>query len=454
MSWEIVMPQLGLSMDSGQIIQWLKATGDPVKAGDILFEVESDKATVEVEATANGTLHIQLGPDDGDIPVGGVVGYVLAAGEQAPANDLPELQLAETEPKASTVGPVLIKTTTVPTLQMRRLPSSPAARRRAEELDVDWTLATPTGPNGRIKERDVVALAASMRPQIVKPVVNGVKDNVSPVARKLADAVGVDLTHIAKQRPNQRIERRHIEDYLRAALQGAEDQTIDKPERTPMTHVRKVIARRMVESSQTNAAVTLTTEADATDLVDIRNTIKNDPVKEIAPSYNAMLARIAALALQQFSELNASIDGEHIILHPTVHVGVAVDTEHGLLVPVVRNVQDKGLLALTIEMNALFARVINGIAKPEELSGSTFTITNLGVYDIDFFTPIINQPEGAVLGIGRLTERVIVHHGKIAIRTMLALSLTFDHRLVDGAYAAQFLQRIKQSIEQPYLWLV
>jgi pyruvate dehydrogenase E2 component (dihydrolipoamide acetyltransferase) len=172
------------------------------------------------------------------------------------------------------------------------------------------------------------------------------------------------------------------------------------------------------------------------------------------PSYNVLIAKLVAAALMEHPHLNASLDGDELVYWNTVNIGIAVDTERGLVVPVVPDVQEKSIRQLAPAVNDLLSRAADGKALPDELTGGTFTITNLGYLDIDAFTPIINPPECAVLGVGRLLEKMVVVDGEPAIRTMVALSLTFDHRLVDGAPAARFLQRVKQYIEQPYLWLV
>ena len=209
----------------------------------------------------------------------------------------------------------------------------------------------------------------------------------------------------------------------------------------------------MTLSEQTYAPVTLTTEIDATELVRLREVLKGDPHTTAAPSYNVLLTKIVAKALCEYPDLNTSLEGNEIVYWPTVNIGVAVDTERGLVVPVVRDAASKSVSDLTLEMNDLLGRAAQGKATANELTGGTFTITNLGVYDIDAFTPIINPPECGVLGVGRLRKQMVVVNDQPAVHTMLVLSLTFDHRLVDGAPAARFLQRIKQLCEQPYLWL-
>jgi pyruvate dehydrogenase E2 component (dihydrolipoamide acetyltransferase) len=197
----------------------------------------------------------------------------------------------------------------------------------------------------------------------------------------------------------------------------------------------------------------LATKVDATELVELREAIKKDRPERIPPSYNVLLAALVARALVDHPRLNASLRDDEIVFHETVNIGIAVDTERGLVVPVLCDVQTKSLPVLAEETDQLLTRAAQGKALPDELAGGTFTITNLGVYDIDAFTPIINLPECAVLGVGRLVPELILIDGQPANRTMLTLSLTFDHRLVDGAPAARFLQRVKQFVEQPYLWL-
>jgi pyruvate dehydrogenase E2 component (dihydrolipoamide acetyltransferase) len=463
MAHEIVMPQLGLSMDSGEIIQWLKKSGERVQAGELLLEVESDKSAVEVEAVESGILYIVREAGSGAIPVGEVIAYLLADGEQPPTAE-------------AATAPVVMPAGSGKGLQAAsagqarqnwprpdRPPSSPAARRRAAELGLDWRLAVPTGRGGCIKERDVLVLAAT---RTAAPAVSAPPAEVaiSPVALRLAESAGLDVHALARQHPGKRLERADVEEAIRRALTasrgadgGAGVPVADHrapSHRQSVGSVRRVIAERMAASARTNASVTLTTEADASELVKIRESLKASPVMGVVPSYNAMFAALTARALVEYPYMNASLDGGTIVFWEAVNIGVAVDTERGLVVPVVRDVQNKPLRTLAQEMDDLLARASQGKALPDELTGSTFTLTNLGMYEVDAFTPIINPPECAVLGIGRLVQKVIVAGGEQTIRTMVSLSLTFDHRLVDGAPAARFLQRIKQLVEQPYLWLV
>ncbi|MDR3573509.1 MAG: dihydrolipoamide acetyltransferase family protein [Anaerolineaceae bacterium] len=472
MAHEIVMPQLSLSMDNGQIVSWLKHNGDKITSGDILLEVESDKATVEVEAVESGILQIVLGPTDGEIPVGAVIGYTLAENEQAVEKASPAapvstgaVPLAAPEDKSA---PAVMENDHQQ--QFRRLPSSPLARRKAAELKIDWQQATGTGRGGRIKERDVLRFSqqqAQVVPAPVQTAAAALPLELTPLAQRIANDYGLETALLAKLMPGKtRIDRQDVEQALRQLVKERQSAPASlnvephlapalpaAPRREPMGAVRKRIAERMMLSEQSFAPVTLTTEVDATELVHVREALKNDPHTSEVPSYNVLFTRIASKALAEYPDLNSSLDGNEIIHWPTVNIGVAVDTNRGLVVPVVHDVTARSTSNLTHEMNDLLGRAAQGKALPAELTGGTFTITNLGVQEIDAFTPIINPPECAVLGIGRLHKQMVVVDDQPAVRTMLVLSLTFDHRLVDGSPAARFLQRIKQLCEQPYLWL-
>ena len=463
MAIEIVMPRLGWTMEEGTLAEWLKQDGDPVEVGDIIFTVESDKALNEVEAFDAGILRIP--PDSPSIgtimPVGTLLAYLVQPGEVAPFEMQPE---PSREPKGikakvamqPTAVAHLQQTTTDSTPRHPRRRSgptiSPRARRIAIELGIDWPSLNGSGRTGRIVERDVRAAAQEPRT---------VEIRVSPVARQVAADLGVNLEELAAQMPGKRIERADVET---AAASAARPTIVSQPvpatnQVIPISSVRQVIAKRMTTSIQTTAPVTLTTEVDATELVRLRRQLKNDPMaaSQPVPTYNDLLSKLAAQALIEHPALNARLEGEQLVISGSVHIGLAVDTERGLLVPVLRDVQTKSLRQIAQETTALIEQARVGKLSTFELSGGTFTISNLGMYDIDAFTPIINLPECAILGVGRIVPKQVVvdvDTEQMAIRQMMFLSLTFDHRLVDGAPAARFLQRIKQFIEQPYLWLV
>jgi pyruvate dehydrogenase E2 component (dihydrolipoamide acetyltransferase) len=324
----------------------------------------------------------------------------------------------------------------------------------AKELGVDWTTLVGSGRTGRIVERDVRAAAQ----------LGSARTRVTPLARRVAQQAGVDVEELAGQLPGKRITRADIEAATRVSagpspvpIRAIPPATAAGPGK-PMSQVRRIIADRMAASAHTVAPVTLTTDADATELVALRGRIKQALAgsSRPIPSYTDLLARLVSLLLQEHPALNSSLAGETIIQHEAVHVGIAVDTEQGLLVPVVRDAHLKSIQRIAAESAELIARARAGKSRADDLGGSTFTITNLGMYDIDAFTPIINLPDCAILGLGRIIARQVVIDEDaeiVAIRKMLVLSLTFDHRVVDGGPAARFLQQVKRWIEQPYAWV-
>jgi pyruvate dehydrogenase E2 component (dihydrolipoamide acetyltransferase) len=444
---EVILPKLGQTMEEGAIIEWIKKEGDTVARGDLLFTVESDKAVLEVEATAKGFLRKILVPEGQVVPVLAAVAIITrTADEDISSYKAPAVTLATTPDPARVraEGPPQPKTAPkgLPVREVGRTFASPRARKTAREKGLDLALLTGSGPSGRIVERDVLDYLAS-RPK------------ATPMALKAADALGVDMTQVTGTGISGRITRADVET---AAPTGAPSPA-ETPavETVPMTGLRRIIAERMAASDTATARVTLVTEADATAFVEIREQLKESVTEEwgFAPGYNDLLGLIVVRALCEFPYMNARLNagGESIEQLKRVHLGMAVDTERGLLVPVIRHAETKGLRAFGAELRTLVERARSGKSLPDDLSGGTFTITNLGMYDIDAFTPIINLPEAAILGVGRIQPKPVVLDGKIVARDMWALSLTFDHRLVDGAPAARFLQYIKRLVENPYLLL-
>ncbi|MBI1282590.1 MAG: hypothetical protein GC179_30970 [Anaerolineaceae bacterium] len=483
MAIEIVMPKLGWTMEEGTLVEWMKQDGDAVQPGDIMFTIESDKALQEVESFEAGIFRI---PPDSDVvgkalPVGTVLAYIVQAGEAAPFENIPPPQPSPVNEGGSKIPPPQPTLDTFagsvlqqpiatgegasqpnyslpPSLVQNGngvLPNiSPRARRVAHELGIDWTNLKGSGRTGRIVERDVRAAAEAVPAMVSAP-------QISPVARRAAEELGVDVSALAAQMPGQRITREHVERAAQPPIPApAGTSPISANEtRTPIPRLRQVIAERMSASSQTTAPVTLTTEVDASELVNLRQGLKATGQSDTrpVPSYNDLLAKLVGEALAQHPQLNARIDGDSIVTSETVNMGFAVDTERGLFVPVVRDIRNKSIRQITAEGVRLVASAREGSLKSEDMNGGTFTITNLGMYEIDAFTPIINLPQCAILGVGRIVAKQVVMDAeaeKVAIRQMMFLSLTFDHRLVDGAPAARFLQTVKRFIEQPYLWLV
>lgn len=462
MATEIIMPRLGWTMEEGVFGGWLKQDGDEVQAGDLLFMVETDKATQEIEAFAGGILRIPPnGPKVGDvIGVGAVLAYLTQPGESLPQAVAPETAAPEHGGSTPAAEGVAAATQAAHGARARRdgFPAiSPRARRVATELGVDWTQLQGSGRTGRIVERDVRAAAQEMAQQAATQAPSRAeKVRVSPVAQRMAEDVGVDLAELAQQAPGRRIARKDVQAAL-AAREGASEEGAAgaSAESVPVSRIRRLIAQRMVESSRDTAAVTLTTEADATELVALREQFKAvlRPRGQAVPSYNDLLIKLTGLALQEHPLLNATWTDEEILLHEQIHIGLAVDAPGGLLVPVVRDVQRRSLRQISSESARLIEAALAQQITPDDLQGGTFTITNLGMYGMDAFTPIINLPQCAILGVGRIIAKPWVVDDQVVPRRMMALSLTFDHRIVDGAPAARFLNTVREYIETPALWL-
>jgi pyruvate dehydrogenase E2 component (dihydrolipoamide acetyltransferase) len=447
MASEILMPRLGWSMEEGVFGGWLKQDGETVRAGDLIFTVEGDKATQEVEAFDNGVLRIPPnGPQPGDIiPVGARLAFILRPGESIPAE-----------------GSNVKRQSKIQNLKSK-IAISPRARRVAHALGVDWMQLTGSGATGRIVERDIRAAATQTtqqnRAQRRTQRAPAPGRDATPVAQRMAQEAGINLSDLVAQRAGGKIDRADVEAAIAAhtaAKPGSAPEGNSTSETIPVTRIRRLTAQRMVESAHTTAPVTLTTEADATALVALRQQIKsaltarNLPV----PSYNDLLIKLVAIALYEHPLLNATWTEQEILVHEDIHIGLAVDTAEGLIVPVVQSVATKSLRQIAVETKSLIERAHARQLSPDDLQGGTFTITNLGMYNIDVFTPIINLPQCAILGVGRIVKRPAVIDDEIVPRQLITLSLTFDHRIVDGAPAARFLNTVREYVEEPVLWLV
>jgi pyruvate dehydrogenase E2 component (dihydrolipoamide acetyltransferase) len=469
MATEIRMPRLGWTMEEGIFGEWLKHDGDKIQAGDFLFTIEGDKATQEIEAFDSGILRIPPNAaKPGDlITVGTVLAYTVRLGESFDFENkstTTATTLAVAPQEATAAVAASAEQSKIQNLKLvlegSKIAISPRARRVANELGVDWSGLTGSGSTGRIVERDIRAAAALAATKAVEQPAAEPEEKVraTPIAVRMAQEAGIDLAELAAQKPGVRIDRADVEAAIAAQTITSSAPPATTPpaaETIPVTNIRRLIAQRMLESAQGTASVTLTTEIDATALVKLREELKAAfaPRGYAVPSYNDLFAKLTAVALQEHPLLNARWQGDEIVLNKAVHMGIAVDTPEGLLVPVVRNVHSQNLREIAAQSKALIEKALARKLSAAELQDGTFTITNLGIYNIDAFTPIINPPQCAILGIGRIVKKPAVVGEKIKARDMVALSLTFDHRIVDGAPAARFLDLVRQLIQTPVLWL-
>lgn len=447
---QIIMPKLGLTMTHGTITEWLKAPGDAAKAEEALCAYETEKVTLELVAPADGVLVEILAPAGTTIPANTPVCEFRVAGEQAVA-----------APRAP---------------QMRPVVATPKSRRLAREWGIDLLALAGSGPAGRVQASDVivahtVAATAGRAASGAAPAPAPLPVRATPLARRIATAEGIDLAAVPGSGAEGTVTREDVEQAVRAEVQRrpgptpAADRPQPQPQPAPVQPVpgeqvvphsalRRTIAQRMSQSSVSAPHVTLMTEAEATNLVSARSQLNQELSAADKVSYNALLAALVAKALREYPALNArwEEDGTHLL--PEVNIALAVDTERGLMTPVLREVDRLNLAAVQAGYGALVSRALAGKSLPDDFTAGTFTITNLGGVDIDGFTPIINPPQAAILGVGRIIEKPVARDGAVVIRPMVTLSLSFDHRIVDGAPAARFLQRIKQLVERPMALLL
>jgi pyruvate dehydrogenase E2 component (dihydrolipoamide acetyltransferase) len=429
MAIEIRVPRLGWSMEEGTLTHWLKQEGDFVRKGDAVFVLEGEKATQDIESFDEGVLRLlPTGPQPGEVVrVGQVVALLLAEGEAPP----PTIDVTPPAGKPASVAPP----------PRAALAGGPAARRLARKLQAEVTemVGRATDDRSLVSEPPRTVLSA-LHLRTGEPL-------ASPRARRAAVAMGVDLTTLTPSGIGGRIRER---DVLAAAGNEAAER------RYAPSSVRKTIAQRMLESHLNTAPVTLTTEVDATNLVALREQFRLAAARSeaIVPSFTDFLMKFTALALVEHPALNSRWQDNQVIESAAVHLGLAVDTNIGLLVPVVRNVEQVSLRRLAAQTKELIGRAQSRQLSAEQMQGGTFTLTNLGAYGIDAFTPIIHDRQTAILGIGRIRKLPAVVGDAIVPRDRLALSLTFDHRIVDGAPAARFLQTLSQAIEHPAAWLI
>jgi pyruvate dehydrogenase E2 component (dihydrolipoamide acetyltransferase) len=440
---EVLIPKLGLTMEYGLIEEWLVAPGTQVEPGDPLLRLATDKVDVEVEAEGSGLFHPVV-ESGAELPPGALIGWLLEVGEELPA------AAAGTPPAQEAPAPA------------GRLFSSPNARRIARERGIDIAGLNGTGPGGRIITADVLDAAAAQptapaaaqhtppaAAQQAAPATTGPR-SVTPLVRRDAAAAGVDLAAVVGSGPGGKILRSDVAaTAARPAPEGAPEASV-----IPLTGMRGVIATRMHASLQEMAQLTLGTEATMDAAVALRAQLKEQwqqagiPV----PTITDLVVRAAALALREHPRLNASVYDDAIHIQPEINVGLAVALEEGLMVPVLKRADQLPLSAIAAESRRLAQAARAGRLTLPELEGGTFTVSTLGSFGIDFFTPVITPGQVAILGVGRLRDSVrwAGENGTTPVRTqVLTLSITFDHRAVDGAPAAEYLRSVAARLANP-----
>ena len=434
----VTLPALGETVDTSTIERWLKKEGDTVATGDILCEITTDKATLEVESYYKGTLLKVVAAEGAELPVGALIAVVGDPGEEIP-DDI----LAEVAPRAAADGaaappagapePVAAEaapSAAEPAAPPGRVFASPRARRTARERGVALAGIQGTGPGGRIVEADVTA-AAGAAPAV----------KASPLARRLAERQGVDLAAARGTGPGGKVMKADV-------LAAARAPAVSPGTVVPLTAMRRIVAERMLHSKQTAPCYYLQMDVDMTDLAELRSKL-NAGAGDGKISFNDFIIKAAALALKAFPQVNSRWVEGGIERRGAAHVGLAVALEEGLVVPVVRDADTKPLGEIACETTDFARRARSKKLLPDEYQDGCMTVSNLGMFGIRTFVPVVNPGESTILGLGVIQDSVVCRHGGIQIRKMMSMMLSVDHRLVDGAVGAQFIEMIRDLLEAP-----
>jgi pyruvate dehydrogenase E2 component (dihydrolipoamide acetyltransferase) len=399
---EVTMPRLSDTMEEGTIVAWHKQPGDRVERGDVLAEIETDKATMDLEAYDAGVLEQIVVPAGETVPIGTVVAVVGSGEGAAAAPAAPAKVPAEVAAPVPAPAPA-------PPGNGERVKASPMARAVARDLGVDLSTLAGSGPGGRIVKADV---ESALRAPTAEPALAAPAAAPAPAAPASAPA--------------------------------------DDVEEIPLTNVRKVVARRLVESMQSAPHFYLTSVIDAEALVAFRGELNEKLAGEgIKLSMNDLIVKACATALRANPEINVSWAGDKILRHRRIHLGIAVALEEGLIVPVVRDADQKSVTQISREAKALVEKARAGKLTPNEFQGGTFTISNLGMFGVDHFTAVINPPEAAILAVGATTPEPVARDGRVVVRHTIKLTLSIDHRALDGAAGARFLALLEAILEDP-----
>ena len=402
----IIMPKMGDAMEEGTLVRWLKQEGELVKEGEPIAEIATDKATIELEAPASGVLRGIRVQEGATVPINTPLAYILSEGETLPEESKRDGAAPSPAVAPPTVSPPPEARVAAAPAAEERIKASPLARKIAQEHGIDLRLLQGTGPQGRIVERDVLAYLEKMRPPVPAPA-----PAVAPAAPALAIAARTE----------------------------------------PLNRLRQITAQRTTEAKQTIPHFYLTMEIDMEEALALRAQL-NSLEESLRISVNDMIVKACAVALEKHPIVNASYQDGQLVYPDGIHIGIAVAVEEGLLVAVVRHCEGKSLRRIAQEAQALVQKAREGKLLPDEMTGNTFTVSNLGMFDIDEFSAIINPPASAILAVGAVKKLpVVLEDGSIQPRARMKVTLSCDHRVLDGATGARFLQELKRVLENPVL---
>lgn len=449
MPQEIIMPKLGLTMTQGKITKWLKKVGDPVAKGEVVVEIETDKISYEVEAPINGYI-VKILVEEGEDKE---ITAPLCIVEEK--NEL--IGTPETKPKIQNMDNL-----------EKRIFITPIAKKTARENKLDYSGLTGSGPNGRIVKKDILNLLSE------KTMGDDNRVKITPIAKKMALDNGIDYMKLKGSGPDGRI----VKEDILSAIQKKEEMkavheektevikeaVLEKPidsdkavaRRIPFSGMRRVIATRLSQSKHDIPHVYFKTVIDAANMIELKNKLSESVKLRTGNklSLNDIIIKAVAAAIREFEEVNVSLINDEIVYFSSINIGMAVSVEKGLVVPVIKGADKMSLSEINKKSGELISKARGGNLTLDEMSGGTFTISNLGSYDIDEFSAIINPPESAILAVGKAKEIPMVVDGQIVVRSAMTITLSVDHRLIDGAMAALFMRKLKEMLENPYLILI
>jgi pyruvate dehydrogenase E2 component (dihydrolipoamide acetyltransferase) len=438
MATEVIIPALGVVVETVKILKWLKSEGDRVKEGEPLLEIESEKVTTEITSPASGIVGCILYPEGAEVPVTKVAAVIVTEGEAVPESYRQQGEGAP-PPSTPTAAPSVLLGEKAP----GPVKAVPTARKLAEKSGVDLSLVTPTGPHGTIMKKDVEAY-------LVSPVSARRPQRVSTLARKEAERLRVSLEGIQGTGTRGRVMKA---DVLRAAGEAktvsAEEDLFGKV--IPMKKMRQVIARRMSESAFSAPHIYLFTDVNMEKVLIVREIILEDFERQFnaRPSINDFLIKAVALTIREYPLLNATLKGDEVHVHPEINVGLAVALDDGLIVPAIPRADELGLGTIAQMRVDLVDRAKKKKLKIEEVQRGTFTVSSLANFDITFFTAILNPPQSGILTVGKTQDQLYLEDGQVKARKVANCGLSVDHRIVDGAVGAAFLQSLKVKLENP-----
>ena len=466
---EVLMPKMGETMEKGTIEKWLKKEGDYVKKGDVLYELATDKVSLEVESFYEGYLRKIIKGEGEEVPIMEVIAYIGDKDEPLPEDkfatnlqeNLQEEKVLEQETQTKEeLKEEKNKEEQAQPAETEHVSISPLARKIAEDHGLDISGIKGSGPGGRIVKEDVEKLILQKQPTETQRIF------ISPFAKKVATDLGIDYKslNIKGSGPNGRIISKDIINLSKTVTPSKEKEQVTAlpPSEikilssTPLKGMRKVIAQKMTESNQNIPHILSYMVCDVTKLIALREGLKERIEKKynVKITYTDFLTKISASAISEFIEINSSLqDGNHII-YEDINIGIATSVNDGLIVPTIFNADKKGILEIAKNRAELVEKGKDGKLSLEEISNGTFTISNLGMYGVRSFTAIINPPQAAILMVSEMYESPVAINGKVEIKTLMEVGVGVDHRIIDGALAAKFLARVKEYIENPELLIL